>query len=60
MLVGDVDGDGVPDIVARTGVEGVALTSVYVSTAKHPAPANPILGCGTLTPAACAKLPAGF
>lgn len=58
MLAGDVDGDGVPDIIATAGV--VAMTSVYVSTAKHPAPANPVIQCGTLTPAACAALPTGF
>lgn len=68
--LGDVDGDGATDIIVRSSNDTPAppgtlfpsytyVTSVYLSTAKHPGPANPDIQCGSLTPSQCSG-PLGF
>ena len=51
-MAGDLDGDGATDLILMPPPPS-SLFSVYLSTAKHPAPANPDIQCGTVMPSEC-------
>jgi len=57
-FTGDLDGDGATDLIVHT-VTSPLVTSVYLSTAKHPGPGAVDMHCGSLTPAQCSG-PTGF
>lgn len=56
--IADLNGDGVSDLLSRDFTNGT--TSIYISTAKHPALGGPDINCAPLPAANCATGPTGF